>query len=106
MKIYLIFLGNLVILGMGKMRGTIRFFQVQRILSSSGKQGTISLQNNEGLHCGPIFEGERLISWIRYGCSGGVDTRTINKEQIKLNQNLKEILKEEEYGFLIKELFY
>ena len=33
-------------------------------------QGTISCQNNEGLHCGPNFEGERLISWACFGNSG------------------------------------
>ncbi len=74
-------------------------------LTSSGRQGTICFQNNEGLHCGPKFEGERLISWVRYGNSGGVPGRTVDMQDVAFLPEHKDIIRLNEYGFLLEELF-
>ena len=92
--------------GYGQNQRYKNIFQENKdFLSSSGNQGTISLQNNEGLHCGPMFNGQRLISWIRYGCSGGVSERIINVKGVKLKSEYKSIIQNSKYGFLIQELF-
>jgi hypothetical protein len=80
------------------------FSKSEDYLNSSGRQGTISCANNEGLHCGPKFEGERLISWIRYGNSGGYPGRSIDMTNVMPLTINKEIISLNKYGFIIEEL--
>jgi hypothetical protein len=80
------------------------FSKSEDYLNSSGRQGTISCANNEGLHCGPKFEGERLISWVRYGNSGGYPGRSIDMTKVILSKTSMEIISSSKYGFIIEEL--